>query len=450
MPSAWIRGAPRGEVLPVVIFESGTPLGPWSDGPEDVAKKDMGSYCVWGGNLYFSASDGSDPRSNGRQYTLLLSDDRFGELHLQRWTDTGSSQVEIAETLSPPEWVSPSEGGRVLSLQPFLEARHPRTDIIYCYEIDSSPEFNSRNLIQSPRFRRSGRGLNPADLYDRLLRTQDWYRPPYRLSALMLDETIGPADVSIQAQRLAFGLPEGGRQVQEIYEYNTNQIDRNLTYRGPNAAWHVLARDAGTCYPMALLLTEMLEEAGYPARLLAMLAPRFVPFGETSASGDHTAAEVFLNDRWHYIDSYFGFFLEGLDADGLDDRRRREYSGHAAFEYAPAGNLSDLSRSERMVTLEDYSEQVLYFDPGSSKVPLGEYLNHELSAEAVPRLRGDQLWEEDQLDLWARVRVVRLSPSLMHRITQRLPVREHPKIVEASPWSVVAFKIDLSSLRDMP
>ncbi len=53
------------------LFEDGEPLGPARSLHADVAGIGMGHYSHWKKQLHFSASDNSDPRSNGRSYSLL-------------------------------------------------------------------------------------------------------------------------------------------------------------------------------------------------------------------------------------------------------------------------------------------------------------------------------------------------------------------------------------------
>ncbi|HEU4686226.1 MAG TPA: radical SAM protein [Nitrospira sp.] len=52
------------------VWENETPLGPGDSLHDDIRKYGNGRYSIWGRNLYFSASDGTDARRNGRSYTL--------------------------------------------------------------------------------------------------------------------------------------------------------------------------------------------------------------------------------------------------------------------------------------------------------------------------------------------------------------------------------------------
>jgi hypothetical protein len=56
---------------PARILEDGVPLGPGNAVHEDIRKIGNGRFSFWYDCLYFSSSDNSDPRSNGRKYELL-------------------------------------------------------------------------------------------------------------------------------------------------------------------------------------------------------------------------------------------------------------------------------------------------------------------------------------------------------------------------------------------
>ncbi len=56
----------------LVLLEDGRPL-PWPHAYHaDVAEQGGGRYSHWGSKIYFSSSDGSDPRHNGRTYALYV------------------------------------------------------------------------------------------------------------------------------------------------------------------------------------------------------------------------------------------------------------------------------------------------------------------------------------------------------------------------------------------
>jgi hypothetical protein len=52
------------------LFEDGLQLGPPHASHDEVRRLGAGHYSHWEGKLYFSSSDGSDPRVNGRRYEV--------------------------------------------------------------------------------------------------------------------------------------------------------------------------------------------------------------------------------------------------------------------------------------------------------------------------------------------------------------------------------------------
>jgi hypothetical protein len=64
-------GAPSSARL--ALFENGIPLGPEDASHELIRNSGQGAYSHWGKTLYFSSSDNSDPRTNGRDYSYRVS-----------------------------------------------------------------------------------------------------------------------------------------------------------------------------------------------------------------------------------------------------------------------------------------------------------------------------------------------------------------------------------------
>ena len=52
----------------VRVFEDDVELGPAHCGHDEIRELGGGRFSHWGDNLYFSTSDDSDPRENGRRY----------------------------------------------------------------------------------------------------------------------------------------------------------------------------------------------------------------------------------------------------------------------------------------------------------------------------------------------------------------------------------------------
>lgn len=56
---------------PAVVFEDDTPLAGANSMHQEIREKGGGRYSVWRGSLYLSTSDNSDPRTNGRVYSIV-------------------------------------------------------------------------------------------------------------------------------------------------------------------------------------------------------------------------------------------------------------------------------------------------------------------------------------------------------------------------------------------
>ncbi|KWV59479.1 hypothetical protein AS156_31075 [Bradyrhizobium macuxiense] len=54
----------------LTIFENGHALGPPHSAHIDIREKGAGRFSHWGNGVFFSTTDGSDPRSNGRAYSI--------------------------------------------------------------------------------------------------------------------------------------------------------------------------------------------------------------------------------------------------------------------------------------------------------------------------------------------------------------------------------------------
>jgi hypothetical protein len=55
---------------PAVVYENGAPLEFPNSMHKDIRETGKGRYSIWNGYLYFSSSDNSDPRTNGRVYEI--------------------------------------------------------------------------------------------------------------------------------------------------------------------------------------------------------------------------------------------------------------------------------------------------------------------------------------------------------------------------------------------
>ena len=72
----WLAQVPRAlhsdkeACSPLRLFEDGVELGPAHCAHDEIRARGGGRFSHWGGALYFSTSDNSDPRSNGRRYSV--------------------------------------------------------------------------------------------------------------------------------------------------------------------------------------------------------------------------------------------------------------------------------------------------------------------------------------------------------------------------------------------
>ena len=102
--------APRRSIW--TVYEGETPLAPGHAPHVDIRAQGGGAFSHWGGQLYFSTSDNSDPNTNGRHYTLRpphLSprtwSERLGEGFsrlTQLWRRTLKSDRAQIQRLAPP------------------------------------------------------------------------------------------------------------------------------------------------------------------------------------------------------------------------------------------------------------------------------------------------------------------------------------------------------------
>src|SRR5262249_11107608 len=57
----------------LTLFEDGRALGPSHSVHGDIREKAGGKFSFWSGSIIFSASDGTDPRTNGLAYSYVSS-----------------------------------------------------------------------------------------------------------------------------------------------------------------------------------------------------------------------------------------------------------------------------------------------------------------------------------------------------------------------------------------
>ncbi len=67
--TTWMNQSELG-ASPAVVLENGSPLSLPDVERQKIRDKGYGRYLVWNGTLYFSSSDNTDPRTNGRDYEI--------------------------------------------------------------------------------------------------------------------------------------------------------------------------------------------------------------------------------------------------------------------------------------------------------------------------------------------------------------------------------------------
>jgi len=67
------ENAPKSSILK--LYENGKELGPAHTSHKDIRRYGKGRFSHWGNSLYFSASDNTDPRRNGRKYTFKIGNE---------------------------------------------------------------------------------------------------------------------------------------------------------------------------------------------------------------------------------------------------------------------------------------------------------------------------------------------------------------------------------------
>jgi hypothetical protein len=76
LPLAAAMGSSSNEPMrsTVRLFEDGRLIGPPHTSHSDIIGSGKGAFSHWGDTLYFSSSDGTDPASNGRKYSILVQE----------------------------------------------------------------------------------------------------------------------------------------------------------------------------------------------------------------------------------------------------------------------------------------------------------------------------------------------------------------------------------------
>ena len=93
-----LKKFPNNENLTCVLFEDLVEIGPRNSYHSDIRKDGGGSYSFYGDSLWFSATDNSNPKTNSKKYTILVSE--IKHLDILDNDGAGYDQVNIHERIS--------------------------------------------------------------------------------------------------------------------------------------------------------------------------------------------------------------------------------------------------------------------------------------------------------------------------------------------------------------
>lgn len=83
---------------PLKLFEDEREMGPSSAIIDDIRSGGAGAFCHWGRHLYFSASDNSNPNTNGRTYRVLVpASEEEARLELKAATASVAADPELLQ-----------------------------------------------------------------------------------------------------------------------------------------------------------------------------------------------------------------------------------------------------------------------------------------------------------------------------------------------------------------
>lgn len=253
-----------------LLLEDNRLLGPPHALHRDIESIGQGRYSHWQSSLIFSTSDKSDPRTNGRTYTLVKPDPDA----LARWHFLGQPEpllLDVGDRLYWPseerfEFFVPAYGRSRSSVNP---ARPQR--------IDAGWQFDA-----------------PGEYYLR--------SPSLRLRLLVLDPEDEPDVWLRQINAFVAANITGGKRDEPDWQSDTiswSAIDRDLARR-------LFESDRSLdvqCGLAARLFIALAASRGFEARYCHWFAA-----GQSQPA--HIGAEVRTADegQWTYFDPHFGFY----------------------------------------------------------------------------------------------------------------------------------------------
>ncbi len=128
------------------LFENGVPLGPRHASHAEIGRNGQGLYSHWGGVLWFSTRDGSNPNVNGFRYTVSVGEPTlklagFGSCHLSAaLNDLHVRGLAYSLWSDPSPTVSPREALQLIDFRlGRLDIPEPQRSLV----VSAEPEANN-------------------------------------------------------------------------------------------------------------------------------------------------------------------------------------------------------------------------------------------------------------------------------------------------------------------
>ncbi|RKY21814.1 MAG: hypothetical protein DRQ55_02990 [Planctomycetota bacterium] len=248
----WVVSLPEGwdrirlsDQEQLVLLEDDLHLGPANAVHRDISDMGFGSFSVWNDSLYFSTSDGSDPRDGAHRYALVPGPDPRISMALERLPDSTSarSAEQVADCLRVV-----LEAGQ---LEPLEEVeRHTGVrgkDVLEvgCGQCWSAPFFLGAGARSYHGIELIG-PLDEARVFDRSHAQQSWTDDHYLRTPLALPEFL-EAYEGIRYTNADFGatrLPSGCADVVFLRVVSEHLLEPRKCF----TEMHRLLRPGGKLY----------------------------------------------------------------------------------------------------------------------------------------------------------------------------------------------------------
>lgn len=428
----------------LILLEDGAPLSHPHSRSDLISSQGLGRYQHYGNELRFSTSDNSNPETNGRVYSIAL-----GDLPDNHFVDPLAGVMpQMNESLPAPVLEWPSEGDVITEARPTFRVTNPDPSLLYYWELDVVPAFDSANLHRRPRTRQAREGGNPLRVLDREPSFAPEFTPPYRLGAFrpFAADPRSKRFASMMAARIGFGLPVGEDELREVFAFVSNQfypMAESAEIRDPAETWQ---RDRGFCVSVNYLASRMLDDLGYRTRRAQVSVPA-AEGGDAAPISSHSSLEVFYDGCWSIFDPWMGFYLDGVSFESLAASPGEHRYLAVKYPPAPSAKIEDW----KPLYLSDYARGRRYdqFDNWYAEVstPNEERLVFSGEPAVIPEPDWKSLWSSTTMRVWVRVRSLAISPDVV--LKGSLPTAEamnfNPDHIDVSPWTTVSFTIDFAA-----